>query len=50
MHDASEEERKFIASLADIETFREIKLKDADVTPEEKQKFQQLCDEFDEVF
>ena len=35
IHDASPEEKKFIASPADIETHREIKLKDADVEPEQ---------------
>ena len=30
-HDANKEEQKFITSPADIDTYREIKLKDADV-------------------
>ena len=50
IHDASPEEKKFIASPADIETHREIKLKDADVEPEQRQKFEDLCKEFEDVF
>ena len=50
IHDASPEEKKFIASPADIETHREIKLKDADVEPEQRQKFEDLCNEFEDVF
>ena len=50
IHDASPEEKKFIASPADIETHREIKLKDADVEPEQRQQFEDLCNEFEDVF
>ena len=50
IHDANLEEKKFIASPADIETHREIKLKDADVEPEQRQQFEDLCNEFDDVF
>ena len=49
-HDASKEEWKFIASPADIDTYREIKLKDADVQEEDRERFEKLCNEFDDVF
>ena len=50
IHDASPEGKKFIASPADIEIHREIKLKDADVESEQRQQFEDLCNEFEDVF
>ena len=50
IHDASPEGKKFIASPADIDTHREVKLKDADVEPEQRQQFENLCNEFEDVF
>ena len=50
IHDSSPEEKKFIASPADTDTHREVKLKDADVSESEKQMFEELCEEFDDVF
>ncbi|MCG8623453.1 MAG: retroviral-like aspartic protease family protein, partial [Proteobacteria bacterium] len=50
MHDAGKEESKFIASPADVETHREVKLQDADVSEEDRQSFEELCTEFQDVF
>ena len=43
-------EKKFITSPADIEIHRKTELKDAEVSQKHKDKFKQLCEEFDEVF
>ena len=40
----------FISSPADIDPREPIVLKDAEVDPEYKQKFEELCQEFDDVF
>ena len=50
IHDPNTEEKCFIASPADIDTHRENDLKDADVTEQEKKDFDDLCQEFDDVF
>ena len=50
IHDASPEGKKFIPSPANIDTHREVKLKDADVEPEQRQQFENLCNEFEDVF
>ena len=50
MHDGSKEERKFIASPADIETHRETKLKDAEVSQEDRRSFEKLCKVYNDVF
>ena len=50
LHDVSKQPTKFITSPADIETYREVKLADADVAPNEKEKFKQLCEEYTDVF
>ena len=38
MHDESKEERKFITSPADIDTYRETKLKDAELPEKDRKK------------
>ena len=50
IHDPSPDEKQFIASPADIDTHRENKLRDADVSEQEKKNFDELCQEFDDVF
>ena len=40
----------FISSPADIDPREPIKLKDAEVDPEYKQEFEQLCHEFEDIF
>ena len=40
-------EKKFITSPADIEIHRKTELKDANVSQEDKDKFKQLCEEYD---
>ena len=43
-------EKKFITSPADVETHRKVKLQDADVTEEYKERFRALCDEYSDIF
>ena len=43
-------EKKFIASPADVETHRKVKLQDAEVTEEYKERFRALCDEYSDIF
>ena len=50
IHDPNPEEKHFITSPADIDTHRENDLKDANVTKQEKRNFDDLCQEFDDVF
>ena len=50
IHDPNPEEKHFIASPADIDMHRENDLKDANVTEQEKRSFDDLCQEFDDVF
>ena len=40
----------FIVSPADVRPHRRIELKDYDISPETRQKFEDLCDRFPEVF
>ena len=42
--------RGFISSPADIDPREPIKLKDAEVEPQHKQIFEELCQEFDDIF
>ena len=50
MHDESKEEKKFITSPADIDTYRETKLKDAELPEKDRKKFEALCIQYDDVF
>ena len=50
MHDKSKEEKKFITSPADIDTYRETKLKDAELPEKDRKKFEALCIQYDDVF
>ena len=50
MHDKSKEEKKFITSPADIDTYRETKLKYAELPEKDKEKFEALCMQYDDVF
>ena len=43
-------EKGFITSPADIDPWEPIKLQDAEVTPEYKKAFQDLCSEFEVIF
>ena len=43
-------EKGFITSPADIDPREPIKLRDAEVTPEHRKAFQDLCSEFEVVF
>ena len=43
-------EKKFIASPADIEVHRKVKLQDADISDEQWQAFKDLCMEFNDIF
>ena len=43
-------EKKFITSPADIEIHRKTELQDAEVSNEDKEKFKQLCEEYEDVF
>ena len=50
IHDPNPAEKCFIASPADIDMHQENDLKDANVTEQEKKSFDDLCQEFDDVF
>ena len=50
MHDKSKEEKKLITSPADIDTYRETKLKDAELPEKDRKKFEALCIQYDDVF
>ena len=45
-----EVEKKFITSLADVETQRKVKLQDAYITEIDKARFRCLCNEFEDIF
>ena len=45
-----ENEKGFITSPTDIDPREPIKLRDAEVTPEHKKAFQDLCSEFEVIF
>ena len=46
----NQEEKKFITSPADIEIHRKVSLQDADVSDEHQKAFQDLCQEFNDIF
>ena len=50
MHDENKEEKKFITSPADIDTYWETKLKDAELSKKDRRKFEALCIQYDDVF
>ena len=50
MHDESKEEKKFITSPVDIDTYWETKLKDAELPEKDREKFEALCRQYDDVF
>ena len=50
IHDPNPYEKWFMASPADIDTHQKNDLKDADVTEQEQKNFDDLCQEFDDVF
>ena len=43
-------EKKFITSPADIDTQRRVQVKDADVGSQYREQFEQLCEEYDDIF
>ena len=43
-------EKKFITSPAEVNTHRKMQLQDAEVTEENREKFKQLCEEFEDIF
>ena len=43
-------EKKFITSPAEVDTHRKMQLQDAEVTEEYREKFKQLCQEFEDIF
>ena len=43
-------EKGFITSPADIDPWEPIKLRDAEVTPEHRKAFEDLCSEFETIF
>ena len=43
-------EKKFITSPAEVNTHRKMKLQDAEVTEENREKFKLLCEEFEDIF
>ena len=43
-------EKKFITSPADIEVHQKVELQDADVSEEHQNAFQELCEEFKDIF
>ena len=50
LHNGKTNEGEFITSPAEIETHREIKLENAEVSDENLQQFQRLCKEYEDVF
>ena len=45
-----EVENKFITSPADIEDHRTVELQDADVSKEHRKQFEELCEEYNDIF
>ena len=45
-----EVEKKFITSPADVEVHRKVELQDADVSEEHKRQFENLCEEYNDIF
>ena len=43
-------EKKFITSPADIEIHRKTELQDAEVSNKDRERFKQLCEEYEDVF
>ena len=43
-------EKKFITSLADVDTHRKVKLQDAEVLDKYKKDFEKLCEEYNDIF
>ena len=43
-------EKKFITSLADVDTHRKVKLQDAEVLDKYKEEFEKLCEEYNDIF
>ena len=43
-------EKAFITSPADIDTYRKVKLQDAEVLDQYKKKFEELCEEYKDIF
>ena len=44
------DEKDFITSSADIDPREPIQLRDAEVTPQHREAFENLCSEFEETF
>ena len=45
-----EVEKKFITSPADVEVHRKVELQDADVSEEHRKQFEELCEEYNDIF
>ena len=43
-------EKMFITSPADVDTHRKVKLQDAEVLDIYKKKFEEMCEEYDDIF
>ena len=43
-------EKKFITSPAEVEVHRKVELQDADVNDEHKKQFENLCEEYNDIF
>ena len=43
-------EKKFITSPADADTYRKVKLQDAEVLDKYKEEFEKLCEEYNDIF
>ena len=43
-------ERKFITSPADVERHRRVILQDAELSNKDREQFEELCQEFDDIF
>ena len=43
-------EKKFITSPADVDTYRKVKLQDAEVLDKYKEEFEKLCEEYNDIF
>ena len=46
----TEVEKKFITSPADAEVHRKVELQDADVCEEHRKQFEELCEEYNDIF
>ena len=45
-----EVEKKFITSPADVEVHRKVELQDADISEEHRKQFEELCEEYSDIF